>query len=105
MTDEERRRNALAAEEERFPAVAERVRQVSGLRLPRHLAVFCALWNSTDEPEWTSLGHLGWSWSGVTDYFADSGLSLVGRDGLDERLHGRFRRDPAEFMPVILGGS
>jgi hypothetical protein len=32
-------------------------------------------------------------------------LRLAGRDGLDQRLDGRFRRDPAEFVPVLMGGS
>ncbi|WP_157963503.1 ADP-ribosylation family protein [Actinocorallia populi] len=90
---------------ERFPAVSERVQQVYGLRLPRHLAVFCALWKSADSAERQALGHLGVGPFGVSDYFGDDGLRLVGRDGLDERLHGRFRCDPAEFVTVMTGGS
>ncbi|WP_170208483.1 ADP-ribosylation family protein [Micromonospora pisi] len=42
---------------------------------------------------------------GLTEYFGEDGLQLVGRDGLDERLNGRFRRDPAEFVTVLMGGS
>jgi hypothetical protein len=105
VTDDARRRAALATMTERFPAVAERVRSVYGLRLPRHLAVFCALWHGADAAERAALDHLMVAPGGVADYFADGGLDLTGRDGLDERLHDRFRRDPAEFVTVLMGGS
>ncbi len=95
------RETALATMTERFPLVAERVRQVFGLRLPRHVAVFAALWAS-DSCAVGELTHSPW---GVTDYFADGGLDLIGRDGLDERLHARFRCDPAEFVTVMNGGT
>jgi hypothetical protein len=105
MGDEERRQAALATMTQRFPAVAERVRRGYGLRLPRHVAVFCALWHSADDAERAGLAELEVSPFGLTEYFADGGLDLVGRDGLDERLQGRFRRDPAEFVTVLMGGS
>ncbi|GAA1596024.1 ADP-ribosylation family protein [Actinoplanes couchii] len=95
------RETALATMTERFPLVAERVREVYGLRLPGHTAVFAALWAS-DSAAVAELMHSPW---GVTDYFRDGGLDLIGRDGLDERLHARFRRDPAEFVTVMGGGS
>ncbi|MBW6433746.1 HPF1 family protein [Actinoplanes hulinensis] len=95
------RESALATMTERFPLVAERVQRVYGLRLPRHVAVFAALWAS-DQAAVLEMEHSAW---GVTDYFRDGGLDLVGRDGLDERLHVRFRCDPAEFVTVMGGGS
>jgi hypothetical protein len=91
--------------DQRFPAVSDRVRQVFGLRLPRHLAVFCALWHSADDDERRGIEYLMANPFGVTEYFGDNGLRLIGRDGLDERLHGRFRRDPAEFVTVMAGDS
>jgi hypothetical protein len=103
--DDQRRTAALATMWERFPLVAERVRRVYGLRLPHHLAVFAAFWASTDGAEREALSDLMvYPW-GVTDYFGDDGLLLVARDRLDERLHARFRRDPAEFVTVLGGGS
>lgn len=105
IRDEERRAVALATMWDRFPRVAERVRRVYGLRLPRHLAVFAAFWASADGAEREALSDLMVSPWGVTDYFSDDGLRLVARDGLDERLHARFRRDPAEFVTVLAGGS
>lgn len=91
----------------RFPAVAERVRDVYGLRLPRHVAVFAALWASAqrDQGEREATDCLGLRPSGVSDYFRDGGLAATARDGLDERLHCRYRRDPAEFVTVMSGDS
>lgn len=90
---------------ERFPAAEAKVRDVYGLRLPRHLAVFCALWESAGRPEREALDFLMVSPFGLTQYFSTGGPRLSGRDGLDERLHGRYRRDPAEFVTVLMGGS
>jgi hypothetical protein len=90
---------------DRFPEVARRVHAVYGLRLPRHLAVFAALWHGASAAERRGLDHLMLRPWGITDYFGDGGLQLVGRDGLDERLHCRFRRDSAEFVTVVSGGS
>lgn len=105
VNDEERRRAALATMWERFPAVEARVQRVYGLRLPRHLAVFAALWHGASDAEQRGLRRLMLMPRGITDYFRDDGPHLVGRDGLDERLHCRFRRDPAEFVTVLSGGS
>jgi hypothetical protein len=107
VSDDARHGEFLDAMLGRFPAVAERVRRVYGLRLPRHVAVFAALWASAryDRGEREALNYLGLGPWGVADYFGDGGLELAGRDGLDERLHCRFRRDPAEFVTVMSGGS
>ncbi|MFG2043904.1 ADP-ribosylation family protein [Dactylosporangium sp. NPDC048998] len=102
---EERRTAALVTMWERFPLVAERVRRGHGLRMPRHLAVFAAFWASVNDAEREALSDLMVSPWGVTEYFGDDGLRLVARDELDERLHARFRRDPAEFVTVLAGGS
>jgi hypothetical protein len=107
MSDDARRSEALEVALARCPAVAERVRRVYGLRLPRHVAVFTALWASArlDRGEREALNYLGVSPWGVAEHSLDGGLELVGRDGLDERLHCRFRRDPAEFVTVMSGDS
>ena len=91
--------------QERFPAVAARVLRVYGLRLPRHVAVFCALWASASPAERAALEHLMVRPFGVSEYFGDGGLQLTGRDGLDERLHARYQRDPPEFVTVLSGGT
>ncbi|GAA4609240.1 hypothetical protein BJY16_007233 [Actinoplanes octamycinicus] len=95
------RDDALGIMTERFPLVAERIQRLWGLRLPRHVAVFAALAAS----DGGALNEMGISPWGVTDYFRDDGLDRRGRDGLDPRLHARFRCDPAEFVTVMSGGS
>nr|BFE61034.1 hypothetical protein GCM10020063_055600 [Dactylosporangium thailandense] len=98
--------SSLEQMHERFPLVESHVRRVYGLRLPRHLAVFAAFWASLPAGAAACLGErLGLSPWGITDLFADGGLDRVARDGLDERLHCRFRRDPAEFVTVMSGDS
>src|SRR5258707_1307040 len=94
VSDDARRGEFLEVMLGRFPEGAERVRRVYGLRLPWHVAVFAALWASArhDRGEREALNYLGLGPWGVTDYLSDGGLELAGRDGLDERLHCRFRR-------------
>lgn len=106
-SDDARRGQSFEVMLGRFPAVAARVERVYGLRLPRHVATFAALWASAqhDAAEREALFNLGLAPCGVADYFRDGGLEMVGRDGLDERLHCRFRRDPAEFVTVASGSS
>ena len=104
--DGEARRNAaLAATQARYPAVSERFARAHGFRLPRHTAVFAAFWQSLDARERAGMDLLGLQPWGVIDYYLPGGLDRVGRDGLDERLHCRFRRDPPEFVTVLSGDS
>ncbi len=42
---------------------------------------------------------------GVTDYLRADAADLAPRDGLDERLHCRFRRDQPQFVTVLGGNS
>jgi hypothetical protein len=105
VSDDARREAALSLMQARFPTVAARAWQVYGLRLPRHVAVFCALWASADAAELGALDHLMVRPFGFTEYFGDNGLLLTTRDGLDERLHGRYRCDPPEFVTVLGGGT
>jgi hypothetical protein len=95
------REQALGTMTQRFPLVEERFRRVWGLRLPRHVAVFAAL-AASDGDALDEIGLRPW---GVTDFFGDGGLDLRGVDGLDERLHVRFRCDPAEFVTVMSGDT
>ena len=41
--------------------------------------------------------------SGLTEYFGVGGLRL--RDGLDERLHARYRRAPDEQNPDLVSNG
>lgn len=103
--DHARRGASLAKMRGRFPAVAERFQRVYGLRLPEHMAVFAAFWDSLNDWERRGMEYLGRSATYVTSYFEDGGLDLTGHKGLDERLEGRFRLDPPEFVSIMHGDS
>lgn len=99
-----RRDAALAGALARFPAAAERMRQVYGMPLPRHLAYAAGFWLGLREAERDEAwAYLGCGLSGVAEWLTPEGLSL--RPALDERLHFRYRRDPPEFVTVFSGNS
>jgi len=100
-----RRRRALATMEGRFEAVARRMREVYGLRLPRYLATFAAFWASLDALERQGAESLGRSPGGIMVWFEDDGLERRTRGGLDARLECRFRCDPPEMVTVMWGDS
>jgi hypothetical protein len=100
-----RREAALKVMDERFDAVAARMKEVYGLRLPRYLATFAAFWRSLDEVERKGMDCLGRSPNGIMVWFEDGGLNRKTRDGLDARLEGRFRADPPEMVTIGWGDS
>lgn len=100
-----RRGDALAAMNERFGAIAARMNDVYGLRLPRYLATFAAFWRSLDEIQRRGMRHLGRSPGGIMVWFEDGGLERKTRDGLDPRLEDRFRCDPPELVTVMWGDT
>lgn len=102
---ERRRRDALGAMEARFDAVAARMKEVYGLRLPRYLATFAAFFRSLDALERVGMSRLGRSQGGIMLWFEDGGLDRKTRDGLDARLECRFRSDPPELVTVAWGDS
>jgi hypothetical protein len=100
-----RRQQALDWTNERFPAVAQRMKDVYGLRLPRYLATFAAFWRSLDELERKGMEHLGRRPGGIMVWFEERGLSRKTRDNLDPRLECRFRADPPELVTIMWGDS
>jgi hypothetical protein len=103
--DEKRRRQALASAFWRFPAVERRMKEVYGLRLPRHLAVWAAFHKSLSPLERQGLDRVGRSPWGIMLWFQDGGLERQTRDGLDPRLESRFRADPPELVTVMGGDT
>lgn len=94
--------DALAA----FPAVSARVKEDFGLDLPRTVMVFDAFWRSLSRAEEEAHGDLDLPRPvGLLEYFADGGLARRTVNGLDPRLHWRFRSDPPELVTALLGGS
>ncbi|WP_437792986.1 ADP-ribosylation family protein [Sorangium sp. So ce693] len=100
-----RRAEALASMNARFEAVATRMKEVYGLRLPRYLATFAAFWRSLDDMERQGMSHLGRSPGGIMIWFEDGGLERKTRGRLDPRLECRFRADPPELVTVMWGDS
>lgn len=100
-----RRASALALMNERFDAVAAKVAEHYGLRLPRWMAVLAAVFRSVDGLERAGLGYIGMSEGGLLDYFADGGLDRVVHEGLDPRVEMRFRRDPPELVSFLWGDT
>ncbi len=103
--DEARRAAAAREVDARFDAVAARLREVYGLRLPRHVGVLAAFLRGLSAVEARALGAYGYSPIGLLDWFADGGLERRAAGGADLRLHWRFRRDPPELVSVLLGDS
>ena len=101
----QRRQRALEWTSERFPAIAQRMREVYGLRLPRYMATFAAFWRSLDELERKGMEHLGRRPGGIMVWFEERGLLRKTRDDLDPRLDCRFYADPPELVTFMWGDS
>ncbi|HET6856696.1 MAG TPA: ADP-ribosylation family protein [Streptomyces sp.] len=74
-----------------------------GLELPESIFRFWAFHTSLGPGEQRALMDMVVGPDGVMDLFADPGL--LPRDGIDVRVHGRFYRDPPEFLTFMHGGS
>jgi hypothetical protein len=102
---EQRRRAALEQAYAELPRLAEHVRSVWGLTLPRTLAVYHAFHLAIAElpsaVQTASCTRKG----GILDRLAHGGWDLVLREGLDERVHCRFRQDPPEMLSFAWGES
>ena len=98
------RQDALQLAESRFPHVAARFETVYGMRLPRHVtyaaAFFLGLQDDERDEAWQmdAAGLFG-----VGEWFLDGALDKTAY--ADERVHGRFRRDPPEMISFISGNS
>lgn len=100
-----RREAALTNAMERFAGARQKVRTLYGLRLPAHLAVFAALFESLTPLERSGMQSMGRWPAGIMLFFEADGLERQTREGLDGRLEMRFRRDPPELVTVMSGDS
>ena len=100
-----RRQAALDEARAAFPRLVTHVREVHGLHLPPTLAVYHAFHLAIrDLPPMVrdaSSTHPG----GILDRLGPDGWALEVPDGLDERVHIRFRRDPPEMLTFAWGES
>jgi hypothetical protein len=81
------------------------MKEVYGLRLPRHIAVWAGFNRSLSPLEKLGDRHINYGSFGIMIWFEDGGLERKTRDGLDARLEGRYRADPPEFVSVMGGDS
>ncbi|MFE5487684.1 ADP-ribosylation family protein [Streptomyces sp. NPDC056527] len=97
------------AESERYgdpavrEAVAERIAAEWGLELPGSFFRFLDFLAALGPAEERALRDLELAPYGVMDLFADP--SALPREGLDIRVHGRYYRDPPEFLTFLHGGT
>lgn len=97
------------AESERYgdpavrEAVAERIDAEWGLELPGSFFRFLDFLAALGPVEERALRDLELAPFGVMDLFADP--SALPREGLDIRVHGRYYRDPPEFLTFLHGGT
>lgn len=83
--------------------IAERVRREWGFELPDGIWRFWAFLDALGDAERAALRDLDLAALGITDlYFAPGARA---RDGVDIRVHGRYYRDPPEFLGFLHGGS
>ncbi|WP_329113729.1 hypothetical protein [Streptomyces sp. NBC_01353] len=98
MTESERYGDPAVRE-----AVAGRIAMEWGLELPGSFFRFLDFLAALGPAEERALRDLELAPYGVMDLFADP--SAFPREGLDIRVHGRYYRDPPEFLTFLHGGS
>lgn len=102
---EARRRQALEAALARYEEIKPRFHAAFGLILPEQTAHFWAFFSSLDELEREAAD---WVWrypAGILDWYRDDFDDWTLLDGLDHRLHFRYRHAPPEFVCVMTGDS
>lgn len=85
------------------PAIEERFTRDWKMELPDSIFRFWAFLLSLGPVERKGLGELDLGPFGIMDLFDDP--AALPRDGVDVRVHGRFYRDPPEFVTFMRGGT
>ncbi|MEV0227322.1 ADP-ribosylation family protein [Streptomyces sp. NPDC050704] len=83
--------------------IEERFLRDWGFALPDSIFRFSTFLGSLDPVEYQALGDLDVSPAGIMDVFADASLQPC--EGIDVRVHGRYYRDPPEFLTFMHAGS
>ncbi|MFM2248522.1 MAG: hypothetical protein RL071_4597, partial [Pseudomonadota bacterium] len=87
----------------RAAAIVDRVRRDWGLTLPADFFRFLAVWAGLPAVARAAAEGLGFHPMGLSDLLDDPDAQPI--DGLDPRLHGRYFRDPPEFLTFLHGGD
>lgn len=98
-----RRREGVEKALDRFGAIKTRFEAAYAMPLPRHLAYGGAFFLGLSPQEKAHLPVGLFGLAGWFQWLEPGGRELVA--SLDERLEGRFRRDPPEFVSVASGDS
>jgi hypothetical protein len=83
--------------------IKDRFQRDWGLELPESIFRFWAFHQSLGPVERQALGDLWIGPDGIMDLFADPDARP--RDGVDIRVHGRYYRDPPEFVTFMHGNT
>ncbi|MGI5121244.1 hypothetical protein ACQEU5_17190 [Marinactinospora thermotolerans] len=100
---EVRAHQALEETRQGFPAFRERFEGDWGMTPPESLREFWAFLRSLGPADRQALADLDLAPYGVADLLEEPGRPT--RDGIDVRVHGRYYRDPPEFVTFLHGGS
>lgn len=84
-------------------AVEARFLRDWGLELPESIFRFWRFLESLGPTEERALADMGVSPFGIMDLFGDADRKPV--EGIDVRVHGRYYRDPPEFLTFMHGGT
>jgi hypothetical protein len=101
----ERRDEAMARAMARFEEIKPAFEAAFGLTLPEQTARFWAFWTSLNEVERQAAE---WIWrypAGIMDWYEEGFESRELHEGLDHRLHFRYRPAAPEFVCVMTGDS
>jgi hypothetical protein len=83
--------------------IEERFGRDWGVELPESIFRFWSFLGSLDPAGQQALADVAVAPAGILDVFADPGLRP--REGVDVTVHGRFYRDPPEFLTFMYSGS
>lgn len=97
------RSDALAKVERERAAIEERFARDWGVELPDSIFRFWAFFQACGPIERQVLDELELSPFGIMDLF--DAPTRRSRDGVDVRVHGRYYRDPPEFLTFMHGGT
>jgi hypothetical protein len=101
-----RRRAILKDAIDGFPVVYDKMLEVYGLRMPRHLAFAAGWWLALSRAEREDAwAYVGTGLAGVAEWFERDALVRPLIEGLDGRLDYRYRCDPPEMVTIFGGNS
>ena len=103
--NEKRRKLSFTKAMARYDEIKKSFEATFGLILPVQTAQFWAFWSSLNSLEKKAAGMVWRYPGGILDWFVPSFEKWQLKDGLDHRLHYRYKPAPPEFVCVMTGDS